>query len=218
MKKFIISLLFVFSAIFNVYGSDEPAKKKAKTSFYRTDDDQRIMTPTIRLYIICRANFEARFNMAPYSIAEGADVNYTDSYGFTPMYYAAARGNKKLIKQLHDSGKVDMDIRYGADQESILHVATLGRNSKETVRCLLKLGVPIDSIDKDGENAAHYAMTVGEFGIANLLAERGIDLLKENKDGKRPVDCLKNKPSNQSEYLLNKQIRALAAKQARKQG
>lgn len=211
MKKLIILPLFVLSIVFNVYGSGEPAKKKIKFVLKRTDDDQRVMMATARLYEICKGDLDVRFDI----IAEGADVNCTDFGGFTPIYYAVVNGNVKRVDQLCNSGTVDMNVRYGADHESILHVAALGYNSKKTVRSLLKLHAPMNAVDKEGNNAAHYAMSDGNFGVANLLAERGVNLTQRNKDDKRPIDCCVGRELMRSEYLLYKQIRALTVKQAR---
>jgi len=214
MKKFIFLTVIALTVVLNVNGGDEPLSKKAKFTLRRTDDDQRVMMATVRLHEVCRNDRNIQSGGIRFLIEEGADVNHFDLYGFTPIYYAVVHGNEKRVKQLCRSGKINMSAKYGSDEESILHTAVLSPNSKNIIKCLLKTEVPIDAVDRDQENAAHYAMGEDNFAVANLLAERGINLTQKNCDGEMPIDSV-DQSSVKSNYLLNKQIRALTFKQIR---
>jgi ankyrin repeat protein len=98
---------------------------------------------------------------------------------------------------------------------TILHIAALYLNDKNIIRKILKNNADINFLDNNYQNAAHLAMKSGNYAVANLLAERGINLAQLDCNDNRPVDYHYNLVGNAMNARLYKQIRQLTIKQER---
>ena len=86
-------------------------------------------------------------------VSEGADVNYRDDFGGTPLMDAAYKGHAKIV---------DFLLRHGADPSmtdeggilalgaTALHRAAMA-GSEATVKILLAYGADVNAINKNGK-------------------------------------------------------------------
>ena len=51
-----------------------------------------------------QATYHGLYSQCVDLISRGADVNFADEYGFTPLFVAARRGNEEITKLLCESG------------------------------------------------------------------------------------------------------------------
>ncbi len=89
-----------------------------------------------------------------------------DDDQYTPLHYAAEKGDLGVVKELIQRRGVPVDIRTG-HQRTPLHLAALEGNL-EIVEYLIAKNADIKSVDKEGSNALHYAAlgTDGELNTA----------------------------------------------------
>lgn len=121
-------------------------------------------------------------------VAQGADINYTDSHGNFAMFTAAWDGNLQAL---------DLYYRLGAKttfKEANL-LSNAGYNAKiDSVRWLLNKGEDANfSFDDTGENALHYTISNTDkieerVEIVKILIRAGTDVNKKTIAGK-PTLC-----------------------------
>ncbi len=99
---------------------------------------------------------------------QGADINFRDCYGRTPIFEVARRG-----------GDVPLMVELGADINAVsstgrtpLHVAVTRGNDK-AVRALLKAGADIEAQTKDYNGYGHFTP------LENTLCEQDVSCTKK---------------------------------------
>lgn len=136
--------------------------------------------------------------LAKFLISQGADVNYKNSFGKTPIFYAVEFKNMDLIKFLIEHG-ADLNAKYISNNEKMAFAATsyepfyqnlcaLNHTSKtllmhaaqnsnlEIVELLIENRAKIDSLDDLGNNALDYADTAKNKEIIAYLLSLGLKL------------------------------------------
>ena len=94
----------------------------------------------------------------------GADLEAVDGYGFTPLHYAARRGDTKIVSSLVEAG-VDVDAKT-------LHYAA-GRGDTKIVSLLVDAGVDVDAKTPDKETALYLAVRHRATGCVEVLLAAG---------------------------------------------
>jgi len=117
-------------------------------------------------------------------IAEGADVNAKNNYGWTALSHAARIGNAELVKLLLDHG-ADINARDQSGWTPLMRAAMKGRT--EVVKVLLDRGAKINLQEKDGWTALHWAASRDYPEVVKLLLDRGADYMLRTKDGMTPL-------------------------------
>ncbi|MGN0396010.1 MAG: ankyrin repeat domain-containing protein [Coprococcus sp.] len=117
-------------------------------------------------------------SMMRWLMEQGADINYVDTYGYTPLLYHA--GHKYAEEQAISLVKLGADIfaTQGWNRETVLHKA-VSAGSLNLVKCLLEAGADATVTDANGdiplEHAFRCAMTFDliklELVTAYLLEE-----------------------------------------------
>lgn len=93
-----------------------------------------------------------------------------DNYGRTPLFWAAIRGHRDVVKFLLDHGaQIDSKDRSNL---TALHIAVTG-DQKDVVSLLLDRGAQIESKAKYGDTPLIRAIQVNSEEIIKLLLERG---------------------------------------------
>ncbi|XP_053813250.1 protein phosphatase 1 regulatory subunit 16A isoform X1 [Vidua chalybeata] len=98
---------------------------------------------------------------------------------------AAARHDAEEVRQFLESG-ISPDL-CNEDGLTALHQSCID-DSVPLARLLLDAGAAVDARDAELWTPLHAAATCGHRGLAQLLIQRGADLLAVNSDGNMPYD------------------------------
>ena len=130
---------------------------------------------TILLYAVKE---KVRNDIIAALIKAGADVNATDSSGYSLLMLAVRDNNLELLKVLLDnyadfSGKTP-------DGKNILSFALENNASKEVLEQLLIKGADVNATDEDGSVLILRALAAGKEDVAKLFMQYGADINAEN--------------------------------------
>ena len=121
-------------------------------------------------------------------VKQGANINYTDTWGNRAIFAAAWEGNLKALDLFYDLG-----AKISFDDANLLCNAAY--NAKvDSVKWLLNKGENANfSFTDTGENALHYTLSKtsemdDRAGIVKVLIAAGIDVNKKTLAGK-PTLC-----------------------------
>lgn len=135
-------------------------------------------------------------NTVAFLIEKGAEVDYQNSFGKTPLFYAVGFNDTALVKLLISKGadvnatyfsKTQLDSVVSSEanptyidfcplkhtkRSVLMHAA---QNSKVAMlRILLKAGATLEAVDELGYNAADYAKMDGNAKNFVYLSEKGL--------------------------------------------
>ena len=118
-------------------------------------------------------------------IDAGAQLDVTDSRGYSPLLQACELGRLAYVKMLLDAGAqlVVADNRFTA-----LMLAADGGHV-ETVRHLLSVGVDVNHQGDNACTALHQAATQKHADVVKLLLKHGADKALRDNDGDTALDC-----------------------------
>ena len=116
----------------------------------------------------------------------GALMDAFDNSHNTPLLLAADLGKTDMVNYLVSDCKADVLAR-GAKNNTALHLATAAGH-RDTVKALLSLGAPVNSVNEAKETALHNAAGRGLSEIALLLADGGTDVELRDKQGITAID------------------------------
>jgi ankyrin repeat protein len=131
-----------------------------------------------------------RFGLLPL-LMEWIDKRYEldqrDTNGRTPLSWAAENGHEAIVKQLLDTGKVDVDPKDNYGLTPLSWAAENGHAA--TVKQLLDTGkVDVDSKKNDGRTPLSWAVEDGHEAIVKQLLDTGkVDVDSKNNDGRTPL-------------------------------
>jgi hypothetical protein len=141
---------------------------------FELDSDLRIISPAQTYATIQRLLYA------------GADPNIEDpEFGFL-FIRAAFKLPPDILRLLVEYG-ADITQLTSTKYHSVIHAAVLGKRH-DNLRCLLSLGLPIDTPNAVGETALHFAAkTQGAFTIAKYLLEMGAEVDAEAMGAGTPL-------------------------------
>ncbi|KAI9740166.1 MAG: Ankyrin-2 [Cirrosporium novae-zelandiae] len=121
-----------------------------------------------------------REKVAEFLLKVGADVNYGDVDGNTPLQLAAFNSNTNIVRLLllH---RADMELRDSSDSSALSDAAY--RNSIEALEMLLTAGANKDTTNNKGSTPIMRAVSKGHFEIVQILINSGANLDIYNKKG-----------------------------------
>ncbi len=103
-------------------------------------------------------------------IERGVDVKAVSTGGFSPLVFAAQKGDDKSVNSLLQAGLIpNYTLPNGT---SVLSVAVLAEKP-EVVRVLLDHKAEVDTPDKSGNTPLHTAAQSGDLEIVKLLLANG---------------------------------------------
>ncbi|PNP53961.1 hypothetical protein THARTR1_05648 [Trichoderma harzianum] len=127
-------------------------------------------------------------------LRKGDDPDLKDTYGRTPLSWAAENGHVAVVALLLKTGQVEAGSEDKWNQTPLLYASA--NNYEDVVELLLENGVNVDSknIDMDadakiigtysGRTSLLYASANGNVVIARLLLEKGASIDIRDMDGK----------------------------------
>lgn len=143
-----------------------------------------------------------------YCIAKGADVNATDSYGFTALWHATILPSNKCVIALLDA-KADIN-KCGPQKWTSIHRAAI-QNSVECLKTLIQRGANVNVLIDTGQSPLHWAAWNCNLVTVQLLVNAGAAVDRPSDNGNTPlamsisVDDISGirVPENVVEFLLN---------------
>uniref|UniRef100_A0A3B3ST66 E3 ubiquitin-protein ligase HACE1 n=1 Tax=Paramormyrops kingsleyae TaxID=1676925 RepID=A0A3B3ST66_9TELE len=121
-------------------------------------------------------------------LKKGANPNYQDISGCTPLHLAARNGQKKCMGRL---------LEYNAD----VNICN-NEGLTATVLCLLDSGADINRPNVSGATPLYFACSHGQRDTAQILLSRGAKYLPD-KNGVTPLDlCVQGGYGETSEVLI----------------
>lgn len=125
------------------------------------------------------------FEMLSYLLKSGANINYQNKRGYTPLMIAIdAQGRAKLVEFLLLNG-ADPNV-INKDDLTALHIASYFGN-KDVVNLLIKYGANLEIEDDNGLRALHQACYGGYADIVKSFIEAGADVNAKSKTGLTPL-------------------------------
>ena len=112
-------------------------------------------------------------------LANGADPNTKDEHGYTPLHFAAERGDVAAIGILVGAGSdLQAQAVYGfrtkTTGETPLHLAAR-HDHGDAVGALLAAGVDANALAANGHPALHWAVETGAMAAIEALLAAGAD-------------------------------------------
>jgi ankyrin repeat protein len=106
-------------------------------------------------------------------IAQGADANTRDYYGWEPLMYAAWFEHTDTVKLLVELG-ADVNAKERSGSTALIAAAEYGRT--DTAKLLVELGAEVDAKRSNGKTALRKAAENGRTDTVKLLVELGADI------------------------------------------
>ena len=114
-------------------------------------------------------------------IERGANVNAVSRNGYSPLLFAAQRGDADSAKALLDA---KADPLFKAKDGSTVFLIALARGSEPFARLMLDHGADINVRDAAGNTPLHLAVQQGKIDLMKDLVARGADV-NEKTQGRR---------------------------------
>ncbi|MCJ1230361.1 Ankyrin-2 [Toensbergia leucococca] len=114
-------------------------------------------------------------------LTSGADINYVQADGYTPLHHSCRYGvDVEILKALLDRGaNTNARTRLG---HTPLMIATFNMRTA-TAKVLIDRGVDLDIQGKDGGSALHYAVMTGNHDTVIHLLEKKANHRLKTKSG-----------------------------------
>jgi len=138
---------------------------------------------------------EKRIDLLKFLIQRGADVNNTDNWGYTPLYFAVHNDDLDYLKALIAHG-AELDTKHPGGETALMSGAFTGRT--EAVKLLLEAGADINAKNDRGQTALHVPLDIRTSNsdclqyqlptdTIELLLAKGADVNLKDEDGRTPL-------------------------------
>lgn len=115
-------------------------------------------------------------------LAQGADPDAADKYGWTALHFAAPQMDRPTVSRLLVAG-ADVNART-ANGLTALHLAA----DRSVVAALVAAGAEIDARNDIGRTPLHQAAIFRNALIVEALLDAGADIELRDNEGNRPID------------------------------
>ena len=113
-------------------------------------------------------------------IQAGADVDATNSFGWTPLHLAALNGYVEVCRLLIDR-EADINAMTISNWTPLHHAAFRGH--VKVCRLLIDRGASVHAIDDEGLTPLHYAAWWGQADVCRLLIQAGANVNSVDRNG-----------------------------------
>jgi len=152
-------------------------------------------------------------------ISKGADINYKNQYGKTPLINAIGTRNYNydLVKFLIDIEGINLDIRSNDGATAL--ITAIDKHNNEVAELLIKKGANLDIQDLNGRSSLILTIQLDNTYIASLLISSGANLnLKDNeghdaflwaisKRNDRIISMITNKNTTNDHHEINQGLK-----------
>jgi DNA-binding NtrC family response regulator/ankyrin repeat protein len=113
-------------------------------------------------------------------LERGAEVNWRNVFGTSPLMRAAKYGHEKVLRLLITHG-AEVDAQNVNGTTALMRAASQGHAA--IVQALLRSGSQVDLRNRDGATALMRAATQGQLEVLLVLLSAGADTHARDKDG-----------------------------------
>lgn len=140
-----------------------------------------------------------RSDYIPLLLEKQADIFADDTEGKTPFDIALALNNATLSKLISEQTVLKSDNKGN----SLLHIATIHAASVKIIAQIIDSKGSVQSRNKAGDTALHFAVDQDEREIGELLITRGADIFAVNSRGESPLYLALKNPGSIRQWMLN---------------
>jgi ankyrin repeat protein len=119
-------------------------------------------------------------------LRNGYDADVKDSYGRTPLSWAAGNGHEAVVKLLLEKG-VELETKDKSNYGQTPLSWAAGNGHEAAVKLLLEKGAELETKSNDGQTPLSYAAWNGHEAVVKLLLEKGAELETESNYGWTPL-------------------------------
>lgn len=121
--------------------------------------------------------------------ALGASLDREDHWGRHSLYLAAEWGHVNIVRYLIEQGvKVTDAPKANTSNKPPMSHALHRDRIHELLALLCAAGMDIDDTDQNGNTALHEAVNMSHIQKAKAFLEKGAQVNRQNRAGKRPLD------------------------------
>lgn len=168
----------------------------------RNDEDsgysQRVPSQMSGLHLAAYFGIETAARL----LLEHNNPEAKDSWGQTPLTFAAENGHKAITQLLLSKG-ADIEVKCKNGRTPLSHAAEGGHEA--VVQLLLNEGADIETKDGENRRPLSYAVESDRNAVIRLLLDKGADIESKGKDGWTPLisAVIKNEDGSCIELLLS---------------
>ena len=126
-----------------------------------------------------------------YLIKNGSDINLKNSKGQTPLHLACGKNRLENVNILLTEPSLEYNIPDNQGFTPLIKACA--SQAYDVVKCLLRSkDVNINMKDNIGNTGLHYLCEDEKFDVAIQMIKNGANVEFKNKDGKTPLELIKN--------------------------
>lgn len=154
-----------------------------KTAFYDLEDFCEFIINETKSSLITEENENE--NEIDVNAELSAYVNTCDDNGFSPLHYAAFRGNIKILRLLLENGA--NTEKRNSNGLNVMHMAAQGDRVNMLIFFKEKFNMKLNAFDGVLSTPLHWACYMGAENVVDFLVANNVDINARDKDGLTPL-------------------------------
>jgi ankyrin repeat protein len=152
-------------------------------------------------YALVQAVKENNFKNVEFLVHNGANVNFLNKDGDSPIKEAIKLGNRKIIHSLVSSSNANVQ-QIDKNQNNVLQATlTFQPQDTELIKELSKLDIDLYKENRDGQNTYETAILTQNIEIMRELVPLGLNLNKIDDEGNNALHVLLNNEKENPAFL-----------------
>ena len=123
-------------------------------------------------YQLIVASIDGDINAVKYLIEDGANVNWSDSYGYTPLIFASRERHLEIVKYLVEKGA---NVNHGNNQGTTPLIFASRDGHFDIVKYLVEHGANVNQSDNNGYPPLSWASNHEYLDIIKYLVSHNAD-------------------------------------------